>query len=358
MWGAMLDRCYKRASGSLRHFARTTSARGFCLVALVATLGCGPAQSPFSREVQTDIANAKATARGDLDGYLNLCPTPKGPVDKLKEDISLVGQVLTVRLGDPEPVHPQKIFDNLYFLGTDFVSSWAIKTSQGLILLDTLNNDADGRQIEAALRKLGLDPSDIKYMVIGHGHADHYGGATYLKAKYGAHIVMSAVDWRELQTKSGFDVDHWVWGRSRPPKRDIAVREGNALRLGDTVLSFYLTPGHTPGSISVIFPVKDGNATYNAMFWGGTNFESARTAADLRKVAARIDQMRIIARKRRVFVHISNHNRYDRSLDKVMRMQAPGYAGTNPFLLEPETVDRSLSVMAQCARAAAANASK
>lgn len=344
----MRDRCYKRASA----FARAA----FCLVAIAAMVGCGPARSPFSREVQTDIAGARSTARDDLGGYLSLCPAARNHVDILKEKIALVGQVLAIRLGDPEPIHPQKIFDNLYFIGTDFVSAWAIKTSQGLILLDTLNNAADGRQIEAALRKLGLDPSDIRYMVIGHGHADHYGGATYLKAKYGARVVMSAVDWDKLQTSSGFDVDHWVWGRSRPPKRDIAVREGDALRLGDTVLSFYLTPGHTPGSISVIFPVKDGDTTYNAMFWGGTNFESARTAADLREVAARIEQMRIIARKRRVFVHISNHSRYDRSMDKVMRMQAPGYVGANPFLLGPETVDRSLSVMAQCAKAAAANA--
>ena len=49
--------------------------------------------------------------------------------------------------------------------------------------------------LEPGLRSLGMDPADIKYALITHGHWDHYGGARYLQERYGTRIGLSAADW-------------------------------------------------------------------------------------------------------------------------------------------------------------------
>src|SRR5437764_13149591 len=85
----------------------------------------------------------------------------------------------------PTDVPPARVFDNLYYLGTDFVGAWAITTSDGIILIDALNTWREARDlIEGGLRAVGLDASQIKALVVMHGHGDHYGGARYLPGRY------------------------------------------------------------------------------------------------------------------------------------------------------------------------------
>lgn len=80
------------------------------------------------------------------------------------------------------------------------MASWVIRTSQGLIVVDALNNNEQAKNyIEEGLLKLGLNPSDIKYLIISHGHGDHYGGQEYLVNKYKPRVVMSEVDWLRLE---------------------------------------------------------------------------------------------------------------------------------------------------------------
>jgi metallo-beta-lactamase class B len=163
----------------------------------------------------------------------------------------------------PEPqveIPPTKIFDNLYYFGFNTVGGWALTTSAGIVLIDTLNSTDDAQKvIEPAMQKLGLDPTQIKYIIVQHGHADHFGGASYLQEKYGAKVVMGAADW-DIITAPGR-------GRgARPvPRRDIDVtHNGQQLTVGDTTFTFALTPGHTPGSIALFFPIKQRGQRHTA----------------------------------------------------------------------------------------------
>ena len=90
---------------------------------------------------------------------------------------------------------PFKVFDNLYWLGTRQHSSWALQTSAGIIIIDTNFAWATGPEIIEGLNKLGLNPSDIKYVIISHAHGDHDQGAAELQKRYGAQVVMGAPDW-------------------------------------------------------------------------------------------------------------------------------------------------------------------
>ena len=90
---------------------------------------------------------------------------------------------------------PFQIFDNLYFVGTQDHGAWAVTTSEGIIVIDALYDYAVEGAVVEGLRKLGLDPEDIAYVVISHGHGDHHGGAAYLQEQFGARIVMGGPDW-------------------------------------------------------------------------------------------------------------------------------------------------------------------
>lgn len=166
-------------------------------------------------------------------------------------------------------VTPTKAFDQLYFVGNHFVGSWALKTSAGLILFDTMDNSWEAQHIVVAgLRELGLNPASIKYIVVTHGHADHWGGARYLQETYHAHVLLSAIDWKlayappRVKTFAGRPYP-------TPPKHDMNITDGEKLTLGATTITLYITPGHTPGADSEIIPVTDHGKPHVVVMFGG-----------------------------------------------------------------------------------------
>ena len=156
---------------------------------------------------------------------------------------------------------PAKVFDNLYFLGTRSLNSWAITTSGGIVIIDPLYDYIVEAEIIEGLRKVGLDPADITHVLVSHGHGDHYGGARRLQREFGASVVLSAPDWDLMRASSGIQPK---------PARDIEGTDGQQFSVGDTQLTLTLTPGHTPGTISTLIPVRDGGRSYVAALWGGT----------------------------------------------------------------------------------------
>src|SRR6185436_17521958 len=164
---------------------------------------------------------------------------------------------------------PAKVFDNVYFVGQSEYSAWAVTTSAGIILMDAIYDYSVEDEVVNGLKALGLDPAQIKYVVISHAHGDHVGGAGFLQ-KRGARIVMSAADWDLMETAK---VAHLK------PTRDIVATDGQKLTLGDTTVTLYVTPGHTLGTISSLVPVRDGNRRHVAAYWGGTAFNWLRGPA-------------------------------------------------------------------------------
>ena len=158
--------------------------------AMVAALGAASADAqPAAKNIEAHLAAAKAAAEFDFTGTLaRTCIAPQ------------TGPGRDVAPG-PAPdrktwfTEPAKVFDNLYFVGTKIHSSWALTGSEGIILIDTLYDYASEEAIVGGLKKLGLDPAKVKYVIISHAHGDHVGGAKLMQDRFGSRLVMGAPDW-------------------------------------------------------------------------------------------------------------------------------------------------------------------
>ena len=236
---------------------------------------------------------------------------------------------------------PVKVFDNLYFVGMTEYSAWAVKTSDGLILLDAIYDYSIEDEVVDGLKKLGLNAATIKYALVSHGHVDHFGGAKYLQEHFGTKILMSAADWELIAASRN----------ANKPTRDQVVSDGQTLTLGDTTLTFTLTPGHTPGTVSTLIPVTDNGVRHLVAEWGGTGFNFARNAETFKIYAASADKFKEIAARAGADALISNHSSPDGSKTKIpaLALRKPG--DPHPYVVGQKAVQDYMTVAGECARA-------
>ena len=241
---------------------------------------------------------------------------------------------------------PVRVFDDLYFLGQTAFSVWALRTTDGIILVDSIFDYSVEAEVIEGLRKLGIDPKEIRYVIISHAHADHSGGAGILQ-KFGAKVVMSATDW-DLYEKSGEKV---------PAKRDIVATDGMEIKLGKSSVRVYLTPGHTHGTISTVLPVHDNGVARTAVLLGGTLF-NFRDAPDdpriqrLETYVASAAKFREVARAAGADILLSNHTAYDGSTVKLPALAKRQAGEPNPYVIGKDSVLRYFKVAEECAVAA------
>ncbi|WCN11352.1 MBL fold metallo-hydrolase [Marinomonas mediterranea] len=229
-------------------------------------------------------------------------------------------------------IEPTQVFDNLYFVGNRKVASWAVTTSEGIILIDAMNSNNQAENvIVAGLKKLGLNPNDIKYLVIAHAHGDHYGGQDYLVNHFHPRVIMSNEDWTELE-KPVQEIDNPRWGKK--PVRDISANDGYVLTLGDTSMELYVTPGHTLGTLSMLIPLKDGNETHWAALWGGTGLNFGPNEPRIRQYSASAERIKEIGEKKGVDVFLSNHPTRDNSIQRIALLNERTAGQPHPFVDE------------------------
>jgi metallo-beta-lactamase class B len=169
-----------------------------------------------------------------------------------------------------QKIAPFKVMDNLYYVGPGTVAVWLIPTSAGLILIDTAQEPYVDTVIDN-IRKVGFDPKNIKYILLSHGHLDHFGGAVKIQKLSGARVALSESDWNFMATQEANAIKN---GRAtkpgdEAPKKDMVIKEGDTIKLGDTSLKVYIMPGHTPGSVTYTFTAYDNKKPYKALVFGG-----------------------------------------------------------------------------------------
>jgi metallo-beta-lactamase class B len=294
------------------------------------------------KDSDAHIAAAKAAAGEDFQNLFTFqCygPGPGGPR-------AATGAVARVGQRPPGPpdrstwyAEPAKVFDNLYFFGQSEYAVWAITTSEGIIVLDTIFDYSVEDEVVAGMKKLGLDPAKIKYAVVSHAHPDHDGGARFLQDHYGTRVIMSPADWDVLDKRTN----------GTKPKRDIEATDGQKLTLGDTTLTLYITPGHTPGTISTVFPVKDNGTPHVAALWGGVGLNTNRES--IQNYIRSAQRFSDIVKQARADIIFANHTDWDRSKINLPMLAKRTPGSQNPYIVGNAKVLNFLKVAEECAMA-------
>lgn len=237
-------------------------------------------------------------------------------------------------LNDNTPLKPTKVFDNVYSIGSVSVSAWAIKTSEGIILIDSMWDNDSAKMIVKDMKELGLDPTQLKYILISHGHGDHYGGANYLRNKYHAKVAMSKVD---------FDFMHSLNkgpNGPRSPKTpvDLFVKDGDVITLGNESVKILSTPGHTPGGISFIFPVTNDGQKHTAILWGGTGIpHDMKSKLAYQKSVTHFEKE---ARKANADIELTAHLFIGDNFEKLDKVRDRKKGENNPFILSQDGMNK------------------
>jgi metallo-beta-lactamase class B len=336
---------------------RTLIAASFAL--LVSTgMTVVPLAEQSSPEIDAHVAAARAAAGVEFQGVFNRVCDEAVPSLNLRPASERERAPRTP--GPPARstwyAEPAKVFDNLYFLGQTEYSAWAVTTSQGIIVIDTLYDYSVEDEVVGGLRKLGMDPAQIKYAIVSHGHGDHSGGAKYLQDHFGTKIVLSAADWDLLERSTG-----------TKPRRDVVATDGQKLTLGDTTITIHLTPGHTLGTLSTIVPVKDNGRPHVAANWGGTAFNWMRGGPEyitaehpqafwFKTYSDSAKRFKDIAARANADVLIANHTIFDGSKTKIPALTARQPSQPHPYVVGREGVQRYLTTVQECALAGLARA--
>jgi len=309
------------------------------------------AKRDYDAEVDAAIRSAKSAAGFEFLGTLvRTCLLPQSGGEDTSDNVPEY-------VADPEKAppretwyaEPSKVFDELYFVGGKIHSSWALRTRAGIILIDTIYPYNSEELVLGGMEKLGLDPKDIKYLLISHAHADHIGGAEMIQRRYHPRVVMGGPDWDLVER-------HPNRYKTMAPRRDIVATDGMKITLADTTVTVWLTPGHTPGTLSYTFTVHDRGRPVNVAYSGGTAFNFVNNTPDpgIKNFQIYIDSQRRMAAKAAeagATVLLSNHSEFDRAYDK-NRMLAGRGKGPHPYEIGADWVQRYFQVMQGCARAA------
>jgi metallo-beta-lactamase class B len=249
---------------------------------------------------------------------------------------------------DP-PIEPAKIFDNVYVIGNQGTVAYLIRTSEGLLMIDALPADQTDTQLLAGFQKLGLDPAQVKMIVVGHGHADHFGGSAYFQEHYGTKVYIAAADWDLMEHPPAGRGGAKKGPQATLPKHDQLITEGQPIVLGDFRVMPVAVPGHTPGSMGFIFPVKDNGKTYVAAMYAGTvltpGIVSDEGLSTYRRSVAHFKEE---TKKSKVEVELQNHPLMDPIQDKLDKLKSRKKGEPNPFVVGQGNYQKFLDVMAAC----------
>ena len=258
-------------------------------------------------------------------------------------------------------IEPAKLFDNLYAFGRSGTVVYALTTSAGIILIDSGYVNEVETVLIAQMKSLGLDPAQVKTIILTHGHGDHFCGAAYFQDHYGTRIVESAADWELMENPPPPPPGFNPAGKGpppapvKPPRKDFVAVEGSPITLADEKVTPVMVPGHTPGSMALIFQVKDGGKMHVAGLFGGTILLSGRISdADLHKYLESIEHYKQVARKMKVDVEIQNHPLYDGMPEKLAALKERKSGTPNPFVVGPASYAKFLDVQSECMKAAMA----
>jgi metallo-beta-lactamase class B len=310
---------------------------------ILATCGIAQGQTP-PPTVEGYLGAAKVAAGTDWAGtFVRMCiPPPAGAARAPGGNQAIPGR-------ETWYAEPAKVADNFYFLGTKIHSAWALVGSQGIIIIEALFDYAAKDEILGGLKKLSLDADKVKYVILSHAHGDHDGGARLLQESIpGVHLVYGAEDWDAI--------DKAATHMGGKPKHDVTGDDGMAIAVGDTSVRIVTMPGHTPGTLSYLFEIRDNGKPLRVAYVGGTAIPFNGDAEYYDRYIASSKKMAKAAADYGATALMTNHTEFDNAYFKAHTAADRRNGEANPFDVSADGVARYFSVVQNCAAAARSRA--
>jgi metallo-beta-lactamase class B len=170
------------------------------------------------------------------------------------------------------PFTPFRIAGNLYYVGSEDLAAYLIATPNGLILINS-NLESSVPQIRESIEKLGFKFSDVKILLISHGHFDHCAGsAAIIKQTHAKYYVMDAdVSVVESGGKTDFEYSTRTDFHFPTAHVDRTLHDGDIVSLGGATLTAHLTAGHTKGTTTWTMDEVEGGRTLHVVIVGSPN---------------------------------------------------------------------------------------
>jgi metallo-beta-lactamase class B len=164
-----------------------------------------------------------------------------------------------------QPYEPFRIVGNVYYVGTYDLACYLIVTPKGNILINT-GLSGSGSMIKESIEALGFKFADTKILLTTQAHYDHVAAMAVIKKLTGAKMMVDDKDAGVLMDGGGSDYELGKNGSTyEPVKVDRLMKNGDTIKLGNMQLAMLHHPGHTKGSCSFLFDVKDEHRTYKVL---------------------------------------------------------------------------------------------
>ncbi|MCI8423147.1 MAG: MBL fold metallo-hydrolase [Lawsonibacter sp.] len=160
---------------------------------------------------------------------------------------------------------PFRVLENVYYVGTSWVSCFLLDTQEGLVLIDCAMQETLYMLIDS-IRQLGFDPHRIKKLLLTHGHFDHCGAARAIQEMSGCEIWIGQGDAFFFTERRDLIVNE-----DRVPafQIDRFYDYDSEIDLGDVKLKPVHCPGHTPGTTSFFFKIRHRDRSLTCAIHGG-----------------------------------------------------------------------------------------
>lgn len=237
----------------------------FYHLVLASFMLCACGQASHQSNATTDTAVVPTTTRPPADDRAAM-------KDSLAKNPVLFLKLASKQLEWEVPEEPLHLAGPIYFVGTKGLASYLIVTPQGYILLYT-GMPSSGPMIEQSIKKLGFDPSRIRYLLTGHAHIDHVGAFAFMK-KIAPNAMVAIMDKEKDLIEHGGKTDFFYgpypefWFES--VKVDRVLHDGDIVSLGGIAMKAIFTPGHTKGGTTWEMTITDSGRKYNVVFPDGT----------------------------------------------------------------------------------------
>jgi len=130
---------------------------------------------------------------------------------------------------------------------------YLVESEKELALIDAGAGKGSERIIKN-IKNCGFSPEGVKYILITHGHIDHIGGLKDLQAKTGALILAHELEIDAIENGNPvLTAADWYGVKYQPVKvNQVIKKDSETLTMNKIEFVFLHTPGHTPGSLSIL----------------------------------------------------------------------------------------------------------